>query len=149
VHDDSSHNLLADEVTVEQLVQCLRYHTSARFAAELHIPDLDLKQTSVLVLLEVDIDGEMSVDVAHLVLEALGNTDDQVVDEGTDGSEGSDILSGTVVQFDVDDILLGVREVDCQMGQVLGEFACSSVSPSYSHSSLNIARISYLGVLRR
>lgn len=60
---DSSDNLLANEVT-----------------------DLDLKQTSILVLLEVDVDREMGIDVAHLVLEALGDTDDQVVDEGADCS---------------------------------------------------------------
>lgn len=57
----------------------------------------------------------MCVDVSHLILEALGNTNNQVVDESTDCAESSDVLAGTVVQLDVDDILLWVREVDGQM----------------------------------
>lgn len=63
LHDYPSDNLLADEVS-----------------------DLDLPQIGLAVLLDVDVDGEMGVDVAHLVLEALGDTDDQVVDEGADCS---------------------------------------------------------------
>jgi hypothetical protein len=70
----------------------------------------------------------MCVDISHLVLKALGNTNNQVVDESADCAESSDVLAGTVVQLDVDDILLGVREVDCQMAQVLGEFAYVSFS---------------------
>ena len=88
-----------------------------------NIPDLNLKQTGLAVLVHVDVDGEMCVDVSHLVPEALGDTNDQVVDEGSDGSEGCDVLSGAMVQLDVDEVLLGVREVDCQVAQVLGEFA--------------------------
>ena len=65
----------------------------------------------------------MCVDVSHLVLEALRDANDQVVDEGSDGSEGSNVLSRAVVEFDVDDILLWVREVDGQVVQVLRELA--------------------------
>jgi hypothetical protein len=65
----------------------------------------------------------MCVDVSHLVLEALGDTNDQVVDEGSDSSEGSNVLSRAVVEFDVDDILLWVGEVDSQVVQVLRELA--------------------------
>jgi len=70
VHGYSSDNLLANEIS-----------------------DLDLKQTGLGVLLHVDVDGEMGVHVLHLVLEALGNTDDQVLDDRSDGTEGGDILS--------------------------------------------------------
>ena len=70
----------------------------------------------------------MCVHESHLVLEALRDTDDQVVNDCTDRSEGSDVLSRTVVQFDDDDILLGLGEVDRQMVEVLGEFACSSIN---------------------
>ena len=81
----------------------------------------------------------MCVDISHLVLEALGDTDDQVVDEGSDCAEGSDVLSGTVVQFDVDNILLWVGEVDGQVVEVLRELACISSIRSpmslASHSS--------------
>lgn len=72
-----------------------------------HLPDLDLEETSLAVLLNVDVNWEMGVDVTHLVLEALGNTDDHVVDQGLDCAEGCDILAGTVVELDVDDLLLG------------------------------------------
>lgn len=76
----------------------------------------------------------MCVDVSHLVLESLGDTDDQVVDERSDCAEGGDVLSGTVVQFDLDDILLGMREVDRQVVEVLGELACTipvRISPAF------------------
>lgn len=103
MHDDSSDDLLADEVS-----------------------DLNLEQTSLGVLVHIYVDGEMCVDVSHLVLEALGDANDQVVDEGANCAEGSDVLAGTVVQLDLDNILLGVREVDGQMVQVLGELASRS-----------------------
>jgi hypothetical protein len=70
----------------------------------------------------------MGIDVAHLVLEALGDTDDHVVDQSADGAESGDILASTVVQLNVDDILLWVGEVDCEMAQVLDELACNDVS---------------------
>ena len=88
------------------------------------IPDLNLIQACLAILVHVDVDGEMCVDVSHLVLETLGDANDQVVDESSDCAEGGDVLPGTVVQFDVDDILLWVREVDCQMVQVLRELPC-------------------------
>lgn len=92
------------------------------------IPDLDLVQVGLAVLLDVDVDGEMCVHVAHLVLEAAGNTDDQVVDDSTDGSEGSDSLAGTVVQLNRDDVLLGAAEGDSDVRQVLHELAWNSMS---------------------
>lgn len=55
-HVDPSDDLLANEVS-----------------------DLNLEAVGLLVLLDVDVDGEMGIDVSHLVLEALGDTDDQVV----------------------------------------------------------------------
>jgi hypothetical protein len=89
-----------------------------------NIPDLNFIQASLGVLVDIYVDGKMCVDVSHLVLEALGDTNDQVVDESADCAEGSDVLSGTVVQFDLDNILLGVREVDSQVVKVLGELSC-------------------------
>ena len=65
----------------------------------------------------------MGVDVSHLVLEALGHANDQVVDEGADGAEGSDVLAVAMVQLDVDDVLLRVREGDSQMAKVLDQLA--------------------------
>jgi hypothetical protein len=99
-HDDSADQLLANEVT-----------------------DLNLVLVGLGVLVDVDVDGEMGVDVAHLVLEALGDTDDQVVDQSADGTESGNVLAGTVVDLNTNDVLLGVREADGQVGQVLGQLA--------------------------
>lgn len=104
LHDNLAHNLLADEVS-----------------------DLDLVQAGLGVLVDVDVDGEMGVDVAHLVLEALGDADDHVVDQGADGAESSDILAGAVVELDVDEALLGVGEVDGEMAEVLDELAAGAL----------------------
>jgi hypothetical protein len=162
LHDDSSDNLLTNEVSVEfpvSILPSIHIPSSQTHFHPLHIvqllenfadiPDLNLKQTGLGVLLDVDVNGEMCVDVSHLVLEALRDTDDQVVDESADCAEGGDVLSSTVVQLDVDDILLRVREVDRQMVEVLGEFAYSSVSPSCSSAFLPAPIVAYLVVLRR
>jgi len=85
------------------------------------VSDLNLHAVGLVVLLEVDVDGEMGVDVAHLVLVALGDTDDHVVDESADGTESGDVLAGTVVHLDGDNILLGVRERDGQVREILLE----------------------------
>lgn len=87
------------------------------------IPDLNVELAGLIVLLDVDVDGKMGVDVAHLVLEALGDTDDQVVDDGADGTEGGDALADTVVHLNRDDILLGAAEGDGDVGEVLDELA--------------------------
>ena len=50
------------------------------------IPDLNVPETSLAVLLQVDVDGEMRVYVTHLVLVPLGDTGNQVVDDRFDGS---------------------------------------------------------------
>ena len=94
-------------------------------------------QTGLGVLLNVDVDGKVSVDVAHLVLEALGDTDDQVVDEGTDGTKGSHSLADTVVHLNGDDILLGAAEGDGNVGEVLDELACKKGKKGPMLVSLN------------
>lgn len=99
LHDNSSDDLLANEVS-----------------------DFDLVKSSLVVLVYVDVDGEMCVDISHLVSETLGDANDQVIDEGSDSSEGSNVLSGAMVKLDVDNVFLRVREIDGQVAQVLGEF---------------------------
>jgi hypothetical protein len=91
-----------------------------------NIPDLNLKNTSLCVLVDVHVDWEMGVDVSHLVQESLCDTDDQVVDQSSDCAESGDVLSCTVVKLNVDNILLGVREVDSKMVEVLGELSTRS-----------------------
>lgn len=78
---------------------------------------------SLGVLLNVDVDGKVSVDVTHLVQEALGDTDDQVVDDRTDSTEGSDTLTDTVVHLNGDDILLGAAEGDGDVREILNKLA--------------------------
>ena len=83
------------------------------------------------VLLNVHVDGKMSVDVAHLVLEAAGDADEEVVDQRPDCPEGGDALAGAVVDLDRDHVLLGRREVDRNVVEVLNELAWwGSVSES-------------------
>lgn len=43
------------------------------------VPNVDLVQTGLGILLDIDIYGEMCVDVTHLIFEAARNTDDEVV----------------------------------------------------------------------
>lgn len=101
MHDDPAHNLLSNEV-----------------------PDLHLEQTRLLVLVQVHVDGEVGIDVAHLVLEALRDADDQIVDERPDRAERGNVFSRAMVDLNADEVLLGPREVDRQMAEVLGKFAC-------------------------
>lgn len=105
VHDDPADELLAQEVPVTSCQQ-----SPPGIPCVQSSPDLDLVQTGLLVLVDVDVDGEMCVDVAHLVLVALGDADDHVVDDAADGAEGSDGLARAVVQLDRDDILRRVAE---------------------------------------
>lgn len=84
-------------------------------------------EQSLVVLLNVDVDGEMGIDVSHLVFVTLGHADDKVLDDGLDGSEGSDVLSGAMVDFDSHQLLtllvLGDREGDRNVGKIFGEFS--------------------------
>lgn len=43
-------------------------------------------QTCIIIFLDVDVDGEMSIDVTHFVFVALGHADDEVVDKRLDCS---------------------------------------------------------------
>lgn len=104
------------------------------------IPDLDVVLASLGVLVNVDVDGKMGVNITHLVLEALGDTDDQVVNDGPDSTEGSDTLAGTVVHLDRDNILLRAAEGNGDVREVLNELAWSedvSVANPKCQSSLS------------
>ena len=67
----------------------------------------------------------MGVDVTHLVLEPPSNANDQVVDDGFDGPKCSDVLAGTMMQFDIDKVLRRMREAYRKMGHVLDKFPCT------------------------
>ena len=57
----------------------------------------------------------MGVDVAHFVLEAEGDANDKIVDDGLDGAQGSYSFTRAVVEFDVDKGSRGLREADGKM----------------------------------
>ena len=61
------------------------------------IPYFDIKQPSLRVLFYVHVYWEMCVYVAHLVLETPRDTNDEIGDDGLDGTKGSDVLSSAMV----------------------------------------------------
>jgi hypothetical protein len=89
-----------------------------------HVPDLDLVPVCLAVLLDVDVNGEMRVDVAHLVSVALGHANNHVVYQRPHGPQHRDVLPRPMVQFDVEDVRLGPREGHGDVSEVLGELAC-------------------------
>lgn len=157
LHDDVANELLADEVTVESRISASLFSNDqitvqglspppprvlSTFSSLFHrvvsnIPDLDLVDT-VGVLVQVDVDGEMGVDVAHLVLESLRDTDDQVVDEGTDGSESGNGLADAMVDVDGDDVLLWRRERDGNVREVLDQLAPRALNSDLSCLDLDL-----------
>lgn len=74
-HGDVTNNLLSEEVA-----------------------DLD----SILLLVDDDVDGEMGVNKTHLVLEAVGDALDEVLDARADGAEASDVLASSVPDDEAD-----------------------------------------------
>jgi hypothetical protein len=87
------------------------------------IPDLNLIEACLLVLLDVDVDGEVGIDVSHFVLVALGDADDQIFDDGFDGAERCHILAAAVVDLDRDDVFAGQGEADGEVREVFCQFA--------------------------
>lgn len=88
-----------------------------------NVPNINLKKPSLRVLLDVDINRKMGVDISHFILEALRNADNQVVYDGFDSPECSNILAGTMMQFDTDEVFRRMGEANREMGQVLRKLA--------------------------
>lgn len=80
----------------------------------------------------------MGIDVTHLVLEALGDTNDEVGDEGADGAEGGDVLAVAVVDLNADDVLLDHGEGDGNVAQVLDKLATGSLDRDESRLDGNL-----------
>jgi hypothetical protein len=80
----------------------------------------------------------MGVDVAHLVLVALRDTYDEVLDDGLDGAEGSDVLAAAVVDLNRDGIFAGEGKADGKMGEVFCQFACWRQEMSASLALLKV-----------
>lgn len=95
---------------------------------DLHLSDSLLTQevSDLNVLLavnlnNVDVDWEMRIDVSHLVLVTLGDTGNQVSNQGLDGSQSSNVLSVTVVDSDLDGLVGNLGEGNVNVLQVLGQ----------------------------
>lgn len=101
------------------------------------VPDLNIVSVGVVVLLNVDVNGEMGIDVSHLVLVSSGHTSDEILDDRLDGSESCDILSWSVVDFDLNGILallvLWESESNSDVGEILDEFAYCRIVNSALH----------------
>ena len=62
-----------------------------------YAPNVNLKETSLGVFLDVDIDGKVGVDISHLVFEAPRHADDEIVDDGLDGAQRSHALARSMM----------------------------------------------------
>jgi len=83
-HQDAADNLLANEVPAMAPESALRHPKTHAARLPLRssesIPDLHLVAVLLGNLLDVDVDREMGIDVSHLILEALCDADNEVVD---------------------------------------------------------------------
>ena len=109
LHRNSSNDLLANEVTVNVIRVSISLSCRSE-AVQSAVPDINLVQPSLGVLFNVDIDRKMCIDIAHLVLEAPGHSDDKVVDDGFNGPQRCHVLACAMVQLNVDDVLRRVGE---------------------------------------
>lgn len=72
-----------------------------------------------LVVDDGDVDGEVRVGGAHLVLEALGHTSDHVLDMGAHGSNAGNVLAGTEPDGNVQLVLALAGDLDRDVVKVL------------------------------
>lgn len=137
---DAADELLAQEVTAH-IVSIPDFSQSRLIVPRsswCSIPDLNNPKAGVVVLVKVDVDGEMGVDVTHLVLEALGDTNDHVVDERAHGAESGDVLAGTVVHLDLNGVGIGLLEGDGQVTKVLLEDAAGALDGDLASLDVNL-----------
>lgn len=112
-----------------------------------HSPDLNLPQARLLVLLQVHVDGKMGVDVAHLVLKALGDADDEVVDKTANRAQRGDVLARAMVQLDVDDVLARVREGNREMAEVFHQLAARALDSHGARLDVNLDYVQKSGLV--
>lgn len=87
------------------------------------VTDLD----QAVVLADDAVDGEMGMYGAHLVLESLGDALDHVLNVGTDGADGGDLLLGTEPLLHHQLLLGHLVHVHGQVAEALAELAPGSV----------------------
>ena len=81
----------------------------------------DFNELLTVLVNGVDIDWEMRVDVSQLVLVTLGDTGDQVVNQRLDSSQSSNVLSVTVVDGNLDQLLADLGESNINVLQGLDQ----------------------------
>lgn len=81
----------------------------------------DLNVLLAINLNNVDVDWEMRIHVSHLVLVTLGDTSDQVGNQRLDSSQSGNVLSVTVVDSDLDSVVIDLGESNVDVLQVLGQ----------------------------
>ena len=63
----------------------------------------------------------MCVDITHLVLEAFGDANNEIVEKRPHRPESGNRLARAMVDLHRDEVLLGRREVDIDVAEVLSE----------------------------
>ena len=109
-HVDVTHSLLTEEVT-----------------------NLDL----LSVLVDGDVDGEVSVHESHLVAVTTGNSGDHVADVGADGADHSDVLVETEPHVN-DNLLSLLLNIHKLVGEITAEDTTGSLHDNASVLDVNL-----------
>ena len=97
----------------------------------------DLDELLAILLNNVDVDREVRIDVSHLVLVTSGDTSDHVVNKRLNSSQCSNVLSVTVVDSDLDQLVVDLGESDIDVLQVLGQDTSWASDPDDSGLDVN------------
>ena len=81
----------------------------------------DFNELLTVLVNGVNIDWEMRVDVSQLVLVTLGDTSDQVVNQRLNSSQSGNVLSVTVVDGNLDQLLADLGESNINVLQGLDQ----------------------------
>lgn len=81
----------------------------------------------VALVVNDHVDRKVSIYVAHLVLEALGDTSDHVVDDGANGADSSNVLADAMVDNELELVLALELNFNVQVAKVLGQFAAGTL----------------------
>ena len=91
------------------------------------VADLDLGS----ILVDSNVDGEVSVHKTHLVTVTMGNTGDHVLNVGTDGADDGNILVETEPQID-DDFITFLLDINKLVREVTAESTTGSLNDDTS-----------------
>ena len=91
------------------------------------VADLDLGA----ILVDSNVDGEVSVHKTHLVTVTMGNTGDHVLNVGTDGADDGNVLVETEPQID-DDFITFLLDINKLVREVTAESTTRSLNDDTS-----------------